>query len=249
MGFSWSQASLEWYRRASQQTGFHASLARLILPWINPEEQVLDLGCGLALLELELLRQWPALRPGCKPPQIIAVDRDRAALARLRALADAYGVAGQLTICCQPAETWSQAADTVILSFFGGGPAGQRDCLPYIELARRQYLRLFNQSRGSHFAPRPTQLSHQHRQGDQWQAAIAERGLSGRLHRLQLEFGQPLADLPEACRFIAWQQPGLSGPACESFARQNLKPNPYDRQRYPLYLPHQKQVALLEVRL
>ncbi|NJP39766.1 hypothetical protein HCH52_01685 [Oscillospiraceae bacterium HV4-5-C5C] len=249
MAFCWSQASLEWYRRASQQTGFHVSLARLISPLIKAGEQVLDLGCGLALLELELLRQWPDLHPGSSPPQIIAVDRDQAALAGLQALAEEYGVARQISVHCQEAETWSQAADTVILSFFGGGRDGQADKLPYIESARRLYLRLYNLSQGSHFSPRPTQTRHQHRQADRCRDDLARQGLHGRLQYLELEFGQPLADLPEACRFIAWQQPGLSRQDCESFARQNLRPNPFDRQHDPLYLPHLKQVAILEVQL
>ncbi|MDR2611217.1 MAG: methyltransferase, partial [Clostridiales Family XIII bacterium] len=52
--FDWTPEKIEYYRRASDYTGFFRKLVELALPFFDAEDEVVDLGCGLGLFDVLL---------------------------------------------------------------------------------------------------------------------------------------------------------------------------------------------------
>ena len=54
MLFEWSKEKIELYERASKETGFHKKLAEIVIPFLNAEDEMTDIGCGPGLIDFEL---------------------------------------------------------------------------------------------------------------------------------------------------------------------------------------------------
>lgn len=52
--FSWNDKSIQWFLKACLNTSFYKDIVAHVLPLLSPEDRVLEIGCGIGALSLEL---------------------------------------------------------------------------------------------------------------------------------------------------------------------------------------------------
>ena len=54
MGYMWTRQSIKWFMDASDYTGYHKNLADKIIPFLDEDHTLCDVGCGLGCLDIFL---------------------------------------------------------------------------------------------------------------------------------------------------------------------------------------------------
>lgn len=78
MGFRWTRESIKWYLAAEKSTKFYKDIARLIEPALKGVSSVLDIGCGVGSLALEIGRKGVQVTAIDVSPLAVSVLKDRA---------------------------------------------------------------------------------------------------------------------------------------------------------------------------
>lgn len=196
-------------------------------PYLPKQAHVCDAGCGLGGLSVALL-------PYCR--HVTAVDRAAAPLENLRQRAghDPCLTVRQGDIRCLPPET---PYDAMVFCLFGDVEealtVARQQCRGTVLLIRRDYAyHRFSTGRvpvGFTAADSEDTLRH--------------LGLSYRMERFSLEFGQPLRSLEDARRFFRlYDRSGAGEPPLH-----RLVPGP--GPEFPYYLPNRKELCLLAVEI
>lgn len=222
---AWTPEGMAFLQDAMACCGYYPALARRIAPYLPKQAHVCDAGCGLGGLSVALL-------PYCR--HVTAVDRAAAPLENLRQRA---GHDPRLTvrlgdIRCLPPET---PYDAMVFCLFGGVEealtVARQQCRGTVLLIRRDYAyHRFSTGRvpvGFTAADSEDTLRH--------------LGLSYRMERFSLEFGQPFRSLEDARRFFRLYD--RSGGADPPLHRLTAGPGP----EFPYYLPNRKELCLLAV--
>lgn len=58
MLFQWNEQTFTWFEDASDYTGYNRELAKLLLPCLKDCRNILDLGCGMGLVDFELAEDF-----------------------------------------------------------------------------------------------------------------------------------------------------------------------------------------------
>ena len=183
---AWTPEGMAFLQDAMACCGYYPALARRIAPYLPAQAHVCDAGCGLGGLSVALL-------PYCR--HVTAVDRAAAPLENLRQRAghDPRLTVRQGDIRCLPPET---PYDAMVFCLFGDVEealaVARQQCRGTVLLIRRDYAyHRFSTGRvpvGFTAADSEDTLRH--------------LGLSYRMERFSLEFGQPLRSLEDARRFF-----------------------------------------------
>ena len=224
---AWTPEGMAFLQDAMACCGYYPALARRIAPYLPKQAHVCDAGCGLGGLSVALL-------PYCR--HVTAVDRAAAPLENLRQRA---GHDPRLTvrlgdIRCLPPET---PYDAMVFCLFGDVEEAltvvRQQCRGTVLLIRRDYAyHRFSTGRvpvGFTAADSEDTLRH--------------LGLSYRMERFSLEFGQPFRSLEDAQRFFRlYDRSGAVEPPLH-----RLVPGP--GPEFPYYLPNRKELCLLAVEI
>ena len=224
--FMWNERNIQWFSDASAYTGFHRELAQKIAPYLRRSDTLLDAGCGLGRLDLELAMYVS---------EITAVDISEDALDALRRGAAHSGIQNISTRCCD-ASSLSECFDVVLLSFFG-----QFNTPDFLRLCRRKLIRIVSAENKSSLYPE------RHRRGEKDTVPIVQRelkaqGIRFQTERYSIEFGQPFRSRADAELFVLQNAPGASREEISDFLDQNLVPA--ERGGFPFYLPNQKELGI-----
>ena len=224
---AWTPEGMAFLQDAMACCGYYPALARRIAPYLPKQAHVCDAGCGLGGLSVALL-------PYCR--HVTAVDRVAAPLENLRQRAghDPRLTVRQGDIRCLPPET---PYDAMVFCLFGDVEealtVARQQCRGTVLLIRRDYAyHRFSTGRvpvGFTAADSEDTLRH--------------LGLSYRMERFSLEFGQPLRSLEDARRFFRLYD--RSGGADPPLHRLTAGPGP----EFPYYLPNRKELCLLAVEI
>ena len=227
--FHWTDEGIRFMADAANETDFHRRLAAELLPYLTPEDAVCDAGCGLGHLSL-------ALSPYVRT--VTAVEREQRALAVLeRELALRH--IENVHPCCEDVFTHrpEKPYDAMVFCLFGDVEealtVARQQCQGTVLLIRRDYAyHRFSTGRvpvGFTAADSEDTLRH--------------LGLSYRMERFSLEFGQPLRSLEDARRFFRlYDRSGAGEPPLH-----RLVPGP--GPEFPYYLPNRKELCLLAVEI
>ena len=194
--------------------------------FLHPEDRVCDAGCGLGLLSRALL-------PYCG--HVTAIDRSPAAIADLTA----RGHDPRLTALTGDIRDLppQRPYDAMVFCLFGDVEealtVARQQCRGTVLLIRRDYAyHRFSTGRvpvGFTAADSEDTLRH--------------LGLSYRMERFSLEFGQPFRSLEDAQRFFRlYDRSGAVEPPLH-----RLVPGP--GPEFPYYLPNRKELCLLAVEI
>ena len=228
----WSEQSANWFRTASEYTGFHEKLVQLILPDIQQGDELCDLGCGAAMVDFALSGHVAA---------ISCVDKDPDAIAFVEREMTRRGVNNMETLCCD-AFSLDRQWDTVLLVFFG---RIAENIDHYLRLCRKNVIAVVRGGENQGFDGKRYISPHR------YSAAQTAQVLDGRrvnyhLKNAVLEYGQPLESVEDALSYItAYEKfPPEQDPA--EYLAGNLVCT--GDERFPVYLPYKKHIGIFEIR-
>lgn len=228
MPFHWSKQSILWFLNASTYTGFHHALAQVLLPYLEPDDTMCDIGCGLGRLDLELAPHVAQLTALDIDSQVVGIlDRD----AQSRNLS-------RLQVRCADAAHLTEHFDILLMSFFGKSGSGIQD---YLRLCSKKLIRIVNVENSSSLYPeryrrtKKDTVSVIHKE-------LAELELRFCLEIASIEFGQPLRSQQEAEQFILHHAPKAGKEEVLTFLQEHLTQT--GREDFPFYLPNRKEIGI-----
>ena len=226
MRFAWNEQTIRWFLDASIYTGFHRSLAQIIMPHLSPGGTLCDLGCGLVRLDIELA---PFMT------KITAVDINEHATELLRHESMASGL-NNLSIVHGDASSLTETFDFVLLSFFG-----KSDLLELMKLCRQRLIRIVSADNKSGLYPQKYRCNVKDTVPIV-QEELDAKGINYELERYSIEFGQPLRSWQDAMQFILKNAPEAGTDEVIYFLNENMILT--DDDDFPLYLPNQKELGI-----
>jgi len=226
MRFDWNEQTIGWFMDAGAYTGFHKTLAELIVPHLAPGGTLCDLGCGLGRLDIELA---PFMT------EITAVDINESALIILRDEAAASGL-NNLTVMNSDAAALTGTFDVVLMSFFG-----QSNMLEFLKLCRRRLIRIVSADNKSGLYPQKYRCKVKDTVPIV-QDELDAKGISYKLYLHSIEFGQPLRSWQDAIEYILKNAPEASIDEVNDFLNKSIIHT--DESDFPLYLPNQKELGI-----
>ena len=231
MRFLWNEQSIRWFLDASVCTGFHQQLAMRMAPYLEPNDTLCDVGCGLGRLDL-------ALAPHVS--ELTAIDVDESVIAKLRQDVTAAGIQN-LHARCADATELKDPFDVIVMSFFGGSGIGMDE---YLRLCRRGFIRIVNAENKGNLYPGS------HRRTVKETIASVRQELSGQDCRYELvadtiEFGQPLRSWRDAEQFVLCNAPEATDREVNDFLCENARHT--GRDDFPIYLPNPKDIGIFVI--
>lgn len=231
MAFVWNDESIGWFATASQFTGFHRQLARLIRPYLQKNFTLCDIGCGLGRLDIELA---PYVQ------RITAVDTEPKVLRRLQAQARQQGIQNIDTLC-KDATGLQTPHDVYVMSFFGRDTQGMAQYFPH---CRNMLVRVVNAANAGNLYP-ASRRTRQKSTIPLVQSQLQQTGLPYKLIQTTIEFGQPFKNLQDAAAFVQHQASAATPAETQAFLAHNLCATSLPGFAY--YLPNPKQVGIFMV--
>lgn len=232
--FSWSERSVELMRDASEYGEYYSSLVKRIVPVIKGG-CVLDAGCGLGYLSLEMAKY---------AQHVTAADRDAKALAVLkdniasRKVENIDVIEGDLFAHC-PKQTY----DALVFCFFGGIEESLRlagKCLkPHGKMI--MIKKAWEKHRFT--------LSEKKLSGHtivQAQEKLKALNIPYTVETLELEMGQPVRSPAEAAEFFSiYDADGICVSAEDIIGRLV----PIHHEKFSFYLPAKKQIGIITLEM
>ena len=215
----WSKEKIEWYERAAAYSDFHRTLASEIEPYIDMEDSILELGCGLGHVA-EILNGHHY--------SISAIDRDQEVIerARKRSGLDIFSVSDY--------QEYKEKGDVVLTIFFGRLWVDD-NLSALLSLSNKALFSIHSLHSGqdgnliSRYTPDlETSLSF-----------LTNKGLKAEGKVLSIPFHQPLKDEKEAQAFIRASYPNGK----EEDYLKYLESSGIDE--FPIMLPNYKKMVML----
>ena len=227
MRMVWNRQTVEWFRHASDYTGYNRALGEILRAHIPTGTTLCDVGCGAGLIDIELAAH-------CR--HITCVDIDPCAVEAVAGEAARRGIANLAPLCRDGAELEGEW-DTVLALFHGGNCCMQR----YFPHARQRLMvAAYQQLRGS-FGPAHRKRE-KHFGAARVQESLEEMGVAYTVEHHALEYGQPFGSWEEAQRFVAACCQPMEGWELDDYLRTHLQPT--GRTDFPYYLPKTKEFSL-----
>jgi hypothetical protein len=183
------------FRQASEFTGFHKKLGVLIEPYLNERWTVADIGCGMALLDFQIMGSVKS---------ITAIDTDGGALAEVEKrideeLAANHGDAGKIkTVRKDASELKDERWDVVLLSFFADSPGEVERMLSLAD--HRGVIIMHGHDRSGIFDPMRTDKPRM--SVKKMEDHLISKGYGYRKNIVDLQFGQPFRTIEDIHEFI-----------------------------------------------
>lgn len=246
----WTEDVIHFQKSAAEYTGYFEALAQAVCPHLSGRRRLCDAGCGMGYLGAALARDFDV---------VDAVDRNPRAVA---AACSMVGERGLTNVRPRVGDVMGTVAETTLADLPKPYDAMVFCAVAPLEEALRAAVR---RCEGTvvvinRFDPAPSTLAEwqraereplrgrNHLKGEDYlilQEALRLRGIPFHAEVLDLEFGQPLADLEEARRFFGLYRTldfpdGVSDEALTS---------QLDRGRVPwrYYLPKRRQMGMFAI--
>lgn len=233
--FIWDKDNIRWMEAAAEKTGYYEKLARIIQPFLKKEDQVCEIGCGLGHFACAI---------STMVANITAVDISKQAIERVKAISDSRGIKNMKPMVgdwIPLAEVSTRKFDVVVLS--------------YISAIRKNWDELCKLSRGPIIAILANGESGTGLQSSLYNPIyddlegrdtivnvvpfLESQGIQYKLIECELEYGQPLESMEDACNFISRYYKG-SETELMNYLCQRLIP-----QYEGYYLPKIKKSGIL----
>lgn len=225
MAFTWNQKSIQWYLNASRYGDFHMRLAEKIAPYVQKEDRVCDLGCGLGRLDLQL---------AAAVSHITCVDVDQTVL---DILAQDTKEKPNLSVRCCDVRDIQEKFDVVMMAFFGYPPQLMLECM---KLAKHRMIRVVHAN--SNVSLQPGAHGRKRETIADISAFLDKAGYKYEVIPGAFEFGQPLVSENDARDFIKGKHAALSGQEIERLLMVHLMET--GREDFPFYLPQKKDLGI-----
>jgi SAM-dependent methyltransferase len=235
----WTPEKLEWYVRASRYTGFHRSIAERIVPFLKPDDKVVDFGCGPGLLAVELAGA---------AAHIHAIDINPAPIAFLKTEADRIGVSN-ISAAVTDAKDFRGEFDVGLFCYFEGenlmpemlGSAGRLTALVMHGDRKRPVQTIAS-----------AQLAPHRAFASEMREILDEAGFVYTLTEEAHNFGQPLRSREEAEAFFAAYTASGGTISCfsvrDEIERKIAALKKTKDADYPYLYPHTRDAAVFIIK-
>ena len=229
MLFEWNDQTIRWYKDASAYTGFHNALARRILPYLESGDSLLDAGCGLGRIDMEIAAHVSA---------ITAIDYNAYVLQALLRDLESSAIEN-LAVRLEDVSGLKDSYDVILMSFFGNP-----DMPFFLEHCRRRIIRIVSAGYESSLYPK------QHRRNfKETVPAVREELAAWRIgYKLELcsiEFGQPLMNRRDAELYVLKNAPEASMEEVGRFLDESIILT--GRDDFPIYIPYEKKLGIFVI--
>lgn len=228
----WNEQTADWFDAASRYTGFHQKLSEKLLPHIGKRDSLVDLGCGVGLIDFAL---------SSAISEITCVDESSEALTCLERLASARGVSNVRAIQAD-AYALEGRWDTVLAVFFGTF-ADHLNAL--LRLCNESVIAIVHADAQGLLGPKeyhPPKCN----TVSQTKKELDAMGIRYTCEEHALEYGQPFASLSEAEVFVKAYSKNPPGVAIQKYLEETLVET--GNAEYPYYLPNRKGFGMFQVR-
>ena len=223
---TWDRQTIGRFIDASSYTGFHKALAQKLVNYLEPEDTLLDVGCGLGRLDIEIAPYVSG---------ITAVDISESAI---RFLKRDIVLSGLRNLHVRRGEVSDVEGrfDVIVLSFFG-----RPDISEFLERCNRRIIRIVSAGKKSGLYPE------QRRRKAKIDVTVIQNELlaHGINHSMELcsfEFGQPLRTRRDAELFVLSNAPESEPEEINDFLSKNIEHT--GREDFPFYLPYRKELGI-----
>ena len=230
--YEWDDKSIQWYKNAVEYRSFHQDVAEMVLSRLPEHPRVCDIGCGIGALTRHLA-------PKCR--SVLAMDLNPKPLEHLKRELEKRGITNvQVTADdFEKAEAPEEKYDAAIFCLAGGVrvfiEAGKKwsDKLFFIENAtdKRSFSSVGERSKEVYYNEDIDYLK--------------TSGLKFEYKFFTAPFGQVFRDRDDAIAFMRHYDKGENDSDITAFLNANLIK--IDHPEFPLYLPNEKPLVLIEV--
>ena len=233
MLINWTKdKTYDWFIDAGNYTGYYKRLAERLLPFLPAGGSLVDIGCGMGLVDLELKDYFTS---------ITCIDKSEKALLWLTNEVSERGI-GNIKTMCADARTLDCCFDSAIALFCG---MPQDFSGPYLDLVRDTLIVVTHPR--NRFADLGN-IAEKHMCAD---VTICEQhfkkiGLKYTLIEDSIEFGQPFRDIDDAKEYTANYFQNRHGETVDEFLEQNLRQISDDKFKY--YLPKLRKFGIFVIK-
>ena len=229
MLITWNEQSIGKFIEASEYTAYHKNLAAKIIPYLDKNDTMLDVGCGLGRLDLELSQHVA---------EILAVDVSESAIKALQQGIELTGAKNIRTRVSDEGEI-TETYDIILMSFFG-----RPDMSDFIKRSRRKLIRIVGAGEKSGLYPE------RHRRVEKnavpgVRSELDALGVEYSLELCAIESGQPLRTWRDAEVFVLSNAPEADADEINEFLNAHIEST--GREDFPLYLPYQKELGIFVI--
>ena len=238
MQIKWNAKTTEWFKRASEYTGFHDELSKILLGSLGEAHGVADLGCGAGMIDFKLAEHME---------KVTCIDREPVVTHLLEKEIGNRGVnnmtvrtadMNQLAkIDCTGAPIW----DAAIMLFVNA------ETVDIPGLLRLVNDRLIIVERGGCINnPYVGEKAKKEHSLIPFINHLFSQGIRAHMSDYTLEYGQPLNSRKEAREYASFYHKHKCNESVESFLEKNLIST--GDSIWPYYLPHKKHFGVFEIR-
>jgi len=231
VAFDWTKKRIEWFLDASRYGNFYEQLAKIITPFLYTTDTVVDLGCGLGRLDLQI---------ASSVSHITSVDINADVLGILQEDARKKGIKNLSVQCCD-AQSIQEKFDVVLMTFFGYPPSLMLNCMA---LAKKITIRVVHAGDNTS-ALRAKKWKKSKETIKDISSVLEKEGLKYQLVRDSFEFGQPLRSKSEGLDFIRCNSPEMPENKLREFVEANLETT--GNAEFPFYLPAHKDLGIFVI--
>lgn len=230
--YEWDDKSIQWYKNAVEYRSFHSDVADMVLKRLPEMPKVCDIGCGIGALTKHLA-------PRCG--KVLAMDLNPKPLEHLKGELEKRGITNVQVMAddFEKAQVPRVKYDAAVFCLAGGVrvfiEAGKKwsDKLFFIENAtdRRSFSSVGERSKEVYY--------------NEDIAYLKTSGLKFEYQFFTAPFGQVFRDRDDAVAFMHHYDKGENDGDINTFLDENLIH--IDNPEFPLYLPNEKPLVLIEV--
>lgn len=231
MKIVWNEKTAEWFRNASEYTGYAREFAKLLSAYILPEYTICDIGCGNGITDLELADY-------CK--EITCVDISAEAISDLKIQAEKKGLKNLRAIACDGKEI-KDSFDVVTAFFHGGGYCFEN----YFHLARKCMIIATHSDTTSKTGPENRHF-HKHYNSADLSALLDSKNINYTVSYHSIEYGQPLRGIEDAKDYVRTYALPMTEEELTEYVNTALVKT--GNPEFPLYLPKKRSFALYVLR-
>lgn len=230
MTFRWTKESINWYANASEYCNFHSNLAKVVSSVLDKDDSLLDIGCGLGFLDIELSQYVK---------NITALDMDSNVINYLSHYCERNKVSN-ISALCDDFKNYKEKHSVVLMSFFGRD--GQMEyCYSRCE---KKLIRIVNWANEGNMYP------NKYRKRSKSSVPMVDQILKESKKKYQLidttlEFGQPLVSIDDGIAFVKHNAPDASEKEIRDFLEKKSEKSELDK--YDFYLPNKKRIGIFVI--
>ena len=231
MLIKWNACTTDWFRRASEYTGFHKKLSGILLSKMEGAKTVCDLGCGAGMIDFYLAERLEQVTCVDRVPEVIQLLKDEII----------EKSAGNMQAFCEDMNSLDGIWDTCIMLFVG---TATENIGKYLSLCKDKLLIV---DRGG--CRESLQYGEKVRTYHSLLPMINDflnSGIRCNMTDYTLEYGQPLTSLKEAYQYVSYYHKNPRNISISEYIKRNIVRTA--DIKYPYYLPYQKTFGIVEIR-